>query len=44
MRVVDVLLEQLHVLLRLLILLLEKALPVVFIPSPVWIVLGHDSI
>src|SRR5215468_6037336 len=43
-RVVDVFLEELHVFLRLLILLLEKPLPIVLIPSAVWIVLGHNSI
>src|SRR5262245_56317564 len=44
MWVVDIFLEQLHVFLRLLILLLEKALPIVFIPSALSIVLGHGFI
>jgi hypothetical protein len=35
LRIVEIFFQQLHVLLRLLILLLEKPLPLVFIPSAV---------
>src|SRR5215213_8931817 len=42
LRMVEILLEQLHVLLRLLILLLEKTFPVVLVPSSFGaIVAGH---
>ena len=35
LRMIEILLEQLHVFLRLLILLLEKSLPLVFIPCSI---------
>src|SRR5215475_5413507 len=37
-RIVDVLLEQLHVPLRLAVLLLSKAFPVVLVPGPLWLI------
>ena len=41
-RVVDVALEKFHVLLGLAVLLLEEALPIVFVPDFVWLVgVGH---
>jgi len=43
LRMIQILLEQLHVFLRLMVLLLEKPLPLVFIPDPIrlWLVRGH---
>jgi hypothetical protein len=40
---IEILLEQLHILLGLMILLLEKTFPFVFVPSSVWLVVvaGH---